>query len=74
MSRNVVITGLGVVAPNGSTVDAYWTALKNGDCAIRQREFFADDLSVNQICAPVDDVDDRIKGLGKDGALSLIHI
>lgn len=34
MSRRVVITGLGVVAPNGCTVDSFWDALISGKNAV----------------------------------------
>ena len=35
MSRRVVVTGLGVVAPNGSTLEKFDAALRNGTCGIR---------------------------------------
>jgi 3-oxoacyl-(acyl-carrier-protein) synthase len=36
MSRRVVITGLGVVAPNGVGLDAFTHAIKNGISGIRK--------------------------------------
>src|SRR4051794_441754 len=29
-SRRVVVTGLGVIAPNGCTVDEFWTSIRDG--------------------------------------------
>jgi 3-oxoacyl-[acyl-carrier-protein] synthase II len=34
MSENVVITGMGVVSPVGSTLDTYWSALVAGQSGI----------------------------------------
>lgn len=36
MKRRVVITGLGVIAPNGIGKDAFWSALKSGRSGIRR--------------------------------------
>lgn len=36
MNRRVVVTGLGIVAPNGIGVDAYWEATKQGRSGIRR--------------------------------------
>ena len=65
MTRSVVVTGMGVVAPNGGDVKSYWTALKNGEGAICRREFTADDLSLEVPCAPVDGFDARLAELGR---------
>lgn len=35
MSKRVVVTGLGTVAPNGNNLDDFWKAIKNGEHAIR---------------------------------------
>ena len=39
-TRRVVITGLGILAPNGNGKDAYWDALLNGRSGIRRITFF----------------------------------
>lgn len=31
--RRVVITGMGVIAPNGCTLDTFWTTIRNGESA-----------------------------------------
>ncbi len=38
--RRVVVTGLGVVAPNGIGKDAFWTACLNGTSGIRKIQSF----------------------------------
>ena len=41
MNRNrVVITGVGVVAPNGIGKENFWYALKTGRCGIKKISFF----------------------------------
>jgi minimal PKS chain-length factor (CLF/KS beta) len=40
MSRRAVITGIGVVAPNGIGIDPYWEATKQGRGAIRRISSF----------------------------------
>jgi len=37
-TRRVVITGLGILAPNGNGKDAYWDALLNGRSGIRRQK------------------------------------
>lgn len=55
--RRVVITGLGTLAPNGSTTETYWEALINGRTGIGQIERFdTSDFRV-QIGAEVKDFD-----------------
>ena len=34
MSKRVVVTGLGVVAPNGNNLNDFWASIKAGECAI----------------------------------------
>src|ERR1700674_4738399 len=38
--RRVVVTGLGVVTPNGIGKDAFWTACLNGESGIRPIQAF----------------------------------
>ena len=43
--RKVVVTGLGVLAPNGNTVESFWSALKTGQSGIAPISYFdASDL------------------------------
>lgn len=34
MGRRVVVTGMGVVAPNGNNLNDFWASIKAGECAI----------------------------------------
>ncbi|MHA7873369.1 MAG: beta-ketoacyl synthase N-terminal-like domain-containing protein, partial [Hyphococcus sp.] len=68
MNRNVVVTGMGVVAPIGADLQSFWSGLAEGACAITKREFAADDLTLTVPCAPVDGVEERLEGLGRDTA------
>lgn len=40
MSKNIVITGIGVIAPNGIGKDAFWQALKDGKSGIKPITLF----------------------------------
>jgi len=40
VTRRVVITGMGILAPNGNGKDAYWDALINGRSGIKRITFF----------------------------------
>ena len=65
MSRNVVVTGMGAVTPLGATVADFWSGLSAGRSAIVRREFTAaDKYSLTLPVAPVDGLEERIKGLG----------
>lgn len=64
MTRNVVVTGLGVVAPNGANVSDFWNGLTGGESAITKREYSADRFSLTVPVAPVDGLEERIKALG----------
>lgn len=65
MSRNVVVTGMGAVTPLGASVPEFWDGLSAGRSAIVKREFTAADrFSLTLPVAPVDGLDERIKGLG----------
>jgi len=65
MSRNVVVTGMGVVAPNGGDVESYWASLSVGRGAIAQHTFsVADDLSITLPAAPVEGFEARAKDYG----------
>ncbi len=65
MSRNVVVTGMGAVTPLGASVSDFWDGLSAGRSAIVKREFnAADRFSLTLPVAPVDGLEERIKGLG----------
>src|SRR5437870_10383098 len=56
--RRVVVTGLGVVAPNGVGKDAFWSACLNGQSGIRHIESFDASNHPVKIAGEVDfDVD-----------------
>jgi nodulation protein E len=57
--RRVVVTGQGVVTPLGTGVDKFWTALRRGECGIRQVQSFpTDDLYIT-IAGEVPDFDPK---------------
>lgn len=64
MTRNVVVTGMGVISPIGADIKTYWRGLSEGVCGIEPREVSIGDLSVTTPVAPIDGLDDRIKALG----------
>lgn len=65
MSRNVVVTGMGAVTPLGASVPDFWDGLSAGRSAIVKREFTAAErFSLTLPVAPVDGLEERIKGLG----------
>lgn len=55
--RRVVITGLGILAPNGNGKDAYWNALINGRSGIRRIASFDPSPFNTQIAGEVKDFD-----------------
>jgi len=60
-----VVTGQGVVTPLGTGVDKFWTALKKGECGIRQVQSFpTEDLYIT-IAGEVPDFDPNEKQLSK---------
>lgn len=68
MSRNVVVTGMGVVSPIGADIESYWTGLSEGRSGIVKREFTLEDLTLTAPCAPVDGMEERIAAQGRDTA------
>lgn len=57
MSKRVVVTGLGVVAPNGNNLNDFWASIKAGECAIAPiTKFDSSRLSV-KMAAEVKDFD-----------------
>ena len=57
MKRKAVITGLGIVAPNGIGVEAYWDALINGKSGITRISAFDASTYRSQIGGEVSDKD-----------------
>src|SRR5437764_9974678 len=55
--RRVVITGLGVVAPNGVGKDAFWTACREGTSGVGPIRSFDASRHPVQIAAEVNDFD-----------------
>jgi len=55
--RRVVITGLGVIAPNGTGKDAFWEALKEGKSGIRRITRFDASSYPSQIAGEVNGFD-----------------
>lgn len=55
--RRVVITGMGVVAPNGIGIDAFWDSLVHGRSAVRRITHFDPSSYPSQIAAEVPDFD-----------------
>jgi minimal PKS chain-length factor (CLF/KS beta) len=53
MSRRAVITGLGVVAPNGIGVEAYWEATKQGRSGIKRISRFDPSRYATQLAGEV---------------------
>lgn len=64
MTRNVVVTGMGIVSPIGADVKAFWRGLSSGACGIVRREFAIGDLAITVPGAPVDGLEERIEALG----------
>jgi len=57
--RRVVVTGKGVVTPLGTGVGRFWTALKNGECGIRQVQSFSTEELYITIAGEVPDFDPK---------------
>ena len=66
--RRVVVTGMGVVSPIGSTVDDFWAGIKRGDCGVSPLDGFPlEDLKI-KIAAQIHDFDPkpRLKHFSRD--------
>src|SRR5512136_750484 len=55
--RRVVVTGMGVVAPNGIGIEKFWDSLVHGRSAIRKITHFDASSYPCQIAAEVSDFD-----------------
>lgn len=69
--RRVVITGLGVVAPNGIGIEAFWQSCVAGRSGIRHITRFDASLLPTQIAGEVKDFDAVQLGLTQEEALYL---
>lgn len=58
-TREVVVSGMGVVSPIGVGVEPFWTSLVDGVSGVRVREAFADSDLPLRIGAPVADFDPK---------------
>ncbi|NHD19322.1 beta-ketoacyl-[acyl-carrier-protein] synthase family protein [Actinopolyspora sp. BKK1] len=63
MSRRVVITGIGVLAPGATSVKAFWEMLREGRTATRRISFFDPSPFRSQVAAEVD-FNPELSGLG----------
>ena len=59
ITRRVVITGLGILSPNGNGKDAYWNALINGRSGIQRITYFDPSDFSTQIAGEVKNFDPR---------------
>ena len=66
--RRVVITGMGVVSPVGTGLDAFWDALTNGRHGIREMESWKEAGLNATLAAPVTDFDPAAYGIDKKSA------
>lgn len=57
--RRVVVTGMGVIAPNGIGTDAFWDSLIHGQSGIRKVTHFDASSYPSQIAAEVSDFDPK---------------
>ena len=64
MTRNVVVTGLGVVSSIGTDVDAFWNGLSSGQCGIKQDTYSIEELSITLPGGRVHGIDERLDALG----------
>ena len=63
MKRRAVITGIGVVAPNGIGKDTFWENTKNGKSATKRVENFDISQFNTKVAAQVEDFDPLKLGL-----------
>lgn len=71
--RRVVVTGMGVVTPVGTTVDSFWASLKSGACGVSELGGFPlEDLKI-LIAAQIKDFDHkaRLKHFKRDRIITM---
>ena len=71
MARRVVVTGVGVVAPNGVGNEACWDGMINGVSGVKRVTEFDVSMFMTQIAAQVRDFDPIALGLTHDEALRM---
>jgi len=71
MSRRVVVTGVGIVSPNGIGKEACWKNMVNGVSAIRRVTEFDVSQFHTKIAAQVHDFDPQDCGLTRDEAVRM---
>ncbi|MEO1252199.1 MAG: beta-ketoacyl synthase N-terminal-like domain-containing protein, partial [Pseudomonadota bacterium] len=64
MTRQVVVTGFGVVSPIGSTAKTFWDGLSNGVCGIESGTYSIEELNITLPGGRAKDIDDRLAALG----------
>lgn len=71
MARRVVVTGVGVISPNGVGKEACWDGMINGRSAIKRVTEFDVSMFNTKIAAQVHDFDPLKLGLTKDEAVRM---
>jgi beta-ketoacyl-acyl-carrier-protein synthase II len=71
MRRRVVITGLGVIAPNGIGKEAFWNACVSGRSGIRRITRFDASPLTTQIAGEVANFDPHLLGVSSEEVLNL---
>ena len=66
MTRRVVVTGIGIISPNGIGKEACWKSMINGISAVRRVTEFDVSLFNTKIAAQVDDFDPLKLGLTRE--------
>jgi 3-oxoacyl-[acyl-carrier-protein] synthase II len=54
-NRRVVITGIGAIAPNGISREAFWDALKNGRSGIKKISYFDSSIFPSHVAGEIND-------------------
>lgn len=68
--RRVVITGMGVLVPNGKNVPDYWEALKNGQSGISHITYYNTENLPIKIAGEIGDISQELKVLEEKGILT----
>ncbi|MCX5681451.1 MAG: beta-ketoacyl synthase N-terminal-like domain-containing protein, partial [Candidatus Omnitrophica bacterium] len=71
MKRRVVVTGVGVISPNGIGKEACWKGMINGVSGIKRVTEFDVSMFMTQVAAQVRDFDPQKLGLTNDEAIRM---
>jgi beta-ketoacyl-acyl-carrier-protein synthase II len=71
VKRRVVVTGIGVISPNGIGKDAVWQAMSSGKSAVRLVDSFDVSLFNTKIAAEVRDFDPFLYGLTHEDVMRM---